>query len=88
LVNTSDSKAILYNDRSVLENHHVASAFAVLSRPECNFIAHLPREDYRQIREMVIELVLATDLQTQHFAILSMFKNKVGDCVIVLNYAI
>ncbi|KAJ3415258.1 cAMP-specific 3',5'-cyclic phosphodiesterase 4D [Chytridiales sp. JEL 0842] len=78
VINTSDQKALLYNDRSVLENHHLASAFSVLARPECNFIAHLPRDDYRQMREMVIELVLATDLQTQHFAILSMFKNKVS----------
>ncbi|KAJ3102429.1 High affinity cAMP-specific 3',5'-cyclic phosphodiesterase 7A [Phlyctochytrium planicorne] len=78
LINTSDPKAVLYNDRSVLENHHVSSAFQVLMAPECNFISHLPRDDYKQIREIVIELVLATDLQTQHFVILSMFKNKVS----------
>ncbi|KAJ3215732.1 hypothetical protein HDU67_010370 [Dinochytrium kinnereticum] len=74
----SDPKAMLYNDRSVLENHHVASAFQILVSPECNFLAHLPKDDYKQIREIVIELVLATDLQTQHFLILSMFKNKVS----------
>ena len=70
--------ALLYNDRSVLENHHLASAFKVLIKPECNFLSHLPKDVYKQIRDIVIELVLATDLQTQHFTILSMFKNKVS----------
>ncbi|KAI8851043.1 hypothetical protein BC829DRAFT_361201 [Chytridium lagenaria] len=78
LISTSDPKAMLYNDRSVLENHHVSSAFQVLTTAECNFLNHLPKDDYKQIREIVIELVLATDLQTQHFVILSMFKNKVS----------
>lgn len=74
-----DSKALLYNDRSVLENHHIAAAFTVLMSPEndCNFLSHLSREDFKNFRETVIELVLATDLQTQHFAMLSMFKNKI-----------
>ncbi|KAJ3192530.1 hypothetical protein HK101_006359 [Irineochytrium annulatum] len=78
LINTSDAKAMLYNDRSVLENHHISSAFRILVSPECHFLANLPKDDYKQIRELVIDLVLATDLQTQHFSIMSMFKNKVS----------
>ena len=30
LVATGDAKAIMYNDRSVLESHHVASAWYLL----------------------------------------------------------
>jgi len=34
LVRTCDKRALIYNDQHVNENHHVAAAFAVLSRPE------------------------------------------------------
>ncbi|KAJ3017004.1 UNVERIFIED_CONTAM: High affinity cAMP-specific 3',5'-cyclic phosphodiesterase 7A [Siphonaria sp. JEL0065] len=78
LVNTSDQLALLYNDRSILENHHVAAAFKILQQPECNFTNKLSKEEYKEFREMMIDLVLATDLQAQHFSILSMFKNKVS----------
>ena len=75
LVNTHDNKAILYNDRSVLENHHLASSFKILDKPENNFVSHLSKADYKAFRESVIEFVLATDL-TQHFTLLSMYKTK------------
>ncbi|KAJ3271429.1 cAMP-specific 3',5'-cyclic phosphodiesterase 4D [Terramyces sp. JEL0728] len=77
LVATSDPKAILYNDKAVLENHHSASSFVVLAKPENNFLAHLTKAEFKSIREIVVDLVLATDL-TQHFALLSMFKSKVA----------
>ncbi|KAJ3146562.1 cAMP-specific 3',5'-cyclic phosphodiesterase 4A [Irineochytrium annulatum] len=77
LVNTYDVRTILYNDRSVLENHHLASAFTVLRKDECNFLAQMPRPEFRALRETVIEMVLATDL-SQHFVIISAFKNKVA----------
>lgn len=62
LVRTSHPRAMLYNDQHVNENHHVTSAFAVLRRPECNFLACLPQADFCQLRNMVIELVLGTDM--------------------------
>ncbi|KAJ1566162.1 cAMP-specific 3',5'-cyclic phosphodiesterase 4D [Cladochytrium tenue] len=77
LVNAADPRAIMYNDRSVLENHHLATAFRVLSRSDCNFMAHFSRDHFKQVREMVIDMVLATDVQSHHFAVLSTFKNKV-----------
>jgi hypothetical protein len=76
LVTTSDSKAALYNDKAVLENHHCASSFAILSKKENNFLAHLTKAEFKSIREIVVDLVLATDL-SQHFTLLSMFKSKV-----------
>nr|KAJ3423179.1 cAMP-specific 3',5'-cyclic phosphodiesterase 4D [Polyrhizophydium stewartii] len=60
LVNTFDPKAMLYNDKSVLENHHVASSFSVLMQPEYNFLSHLSKSDFKAIREIVVDLVLAT----------------------------
>ncbi|KAJ3294990.1 hypothetical protein HDU79_010064 [Rhizoclosmatium sp. JEL0117] len=76
LISTSDHRALLYNDKSVLENHHCASAFEVLSRKECSFLSTLDRSDYKSLRENVVDMVLATDL-AQHFSLLTMFKKKV-----------
>merc|ERR1712125_109673 len=50
------------NDQHVNEQHHVAAAFAVLQRAECNFLAKLPANEYRRLRSLVIELVLGTDM--------------------------
>jgi hypothetical protein len=60
LVSTHDQKATLYNDKSVLENHHSASAFTLLAKPENNFLSHLTKSDFKSFREIVIDLVLAT----------------------------
>jgi hypothetical protein len=37
LVRVSDSLAILYNDKSPMENHHLAAAFNLLSEDDFNF---------------------------------------------------
>ncbi|KAJ3416597.1 hypothetical protein HDV05_000879 [Chytridiales sp. JEL 0842] len=76
MITTVNAKAILYNDRSVLENHHLAASWQILLKDDSNFLAHLTPDTFKQIREQVIEMVLATDL-TGHFAMLSVFKNKV-----------
>lgn len=75
LINTYDTRAILYNDKSILENHHLASAFAILAKEDCNFINSLSKQEFKSMREVVIEMVFATDL-SQHFILLSEFKAK------------
>jgi len=62
LVRTRHDRAMFYNDQHVNEHHHVASAFAVLHRPECNFLSDLPEDDFCELRSLVIELVLGTDM--------------------------
>ncbi|KAJ3220320.1 cAMP-specific 3',5'-cyclic phosphodiesterase 4B [Chytriomyces hyalinus] len=76
LIATADRRALLYNDKAVLENHHCASAFEVLARKECSFLSTLDRADYKSVRENVVDMVLATDL-AQHFTLLTNFKKKV-----------
>ncbi|KAJ3105149.1 cAMP-specific 3',5'-cyclic phosphodiesterase 4D [Phlyctochytrium planicorne] len=76
LIASADRRALLYNDRSVLENHHCAAAFEVLGRKECAFLGGLDRSEYKGVREGVVEMVLATDL-AKHFGILTLFKKKV-----------
>jgi len=72
LIYSENPLAQLYNDRSPMENHHLAAAFALLRRPELNFISHFPRGDKEKLRKTMIELVLATDMK-QHFSIHSQF---------------
>ena len=44
LISTRHPLALLYNNQSVLENHHCATALSLLERPELNFLHRLPRE--------------------------------------------
>ncbi|GBG31910.1 cAMP-specific 3',5'-cyclic phosphodiesterase [Hondaea fermentalgiana] len=62
LVQTQSHLSILYSDRSVLEQHHLAVAFDTLRRPEFNFVADLSNADWVLFRERVIQMVLGTDL--------------------------
>uniref|UniRef100_A0A671XB94 Phosphodiesterase n=1 Tax=Sparus aurata TaxID=8175 RepID=A0A671XB94_SPAAU len=79
LVATSAPQAVLYNDRSVLENHHAASAWNLfMSHPDYNFLANLDHVEFKRFRFLVIEAILATDLK-KHFDFLAEFNAKVGD---------
>ena len=72
------SQALLYNDRSVLENHHAAAAFALLmSDPKYNFLCELETVEFKRFRFLAIEAILATDLK-RHFDLLSEFNAKVN----------
>ncbi|KAK4301693.1 hypothetical protein Pmani_026178 [Petrolisthes manimaculis] len=65
-VMSGSETAILYNDRAVLENHHICAAFRLLHAEEHNVLVNLSREEYREFRSLVIEMVLATDMSS-HF---------------------
>ncbi|XP_073418449.1 cGMP-inhibited 3',5'-cyclic phosphodiesterase 3A isoform X2 [Dendrobates tinctorius] len=81
LVATNAPQAVLYNDRSVLENHHAASAWnLLLSRPEYNFLVNLDHMEFKRFRFLVIEAILATDLK-KHFDFLAEFNAKVNEDV-------
>nr|7KWE_A Chain A, cGMP-inhibited 3',5'-cyclic phosphodiesterase A [Homo sapiens]7KWE_B Chain B, cGMP-inhibited 3',5'-cyclic phosphodiesterase A [Homo sapiens]7KWE_C Chain C, cGMP-inhibited 3',5'-cyclic phosphodiesterase A [Homo sapiens]7KWE_D Chain D, cGMP-inhibited 3',5'-cyclic phosphodiesterase A [Homo sapiens]7L27_A Chain A, cGMP-inhibited 3',5'-cyclic phosphodiesterase A [Homo sapiens]7L27_B Chain B, cGMP-inhibited 3',5'-cyclic phosphodiesterase A [Homo sapiens]7L27_C Chain C, cGMP-inhibited 3' len=81
LVATSAPQAVLYNDRSVLENHHAAAAWNLfMSRPEYNFLINLDHVEFKHFRFLVIEAILATDLK-KHFDFVAKFNGKVNDDV-------
>jgi len=69
--------ALLYNDRSVLENYHAAYAFRLLMRPENNILAKLESSQYDECRRMIIDMVLSTDLQ-HHFEYMGQFKSMLS----------
>ncbi|XP_075213731.1 dual specificity calcium/calmodulin-dependent 3',5'-cyclic nucleotide phosphodiesterase 1-like [Lycorma delicatula] len=66
--------ALIYNDRAVLENHHISSSFRVLREDENNILHNLSREEYREFRSLVIDMVLATDMSS-HFQQIKNMKN-------------
>lgn len=43
--------AILYNDRSVLENHHVSAAYRLMQEEEMNVLINLSKDDWRWVSE-------------------------------------
>lgn len=60
---TDSELALLYNDSSVLENHHLFVAFNLLhNEPECDFSAQFSRTQRQLFRKMVISLVSAGEL--------------------------
>lgn len=75
LVTTTNKLAILHNDRSVLENHHCVQAFKLLQNSENDFVEFLTQVDRQEIRKLVIELVLATDM-ANHVDIMNQFANR------------
>ena len=53
LIATGDVLAVRYNDKSPLENHHAASAFALLQRHDLDLLGHLPQQDRAAFRKQV-----------------------------------
>ncbi|XP_071527973.1 dual specificity calcium/calmodulin-dependent 3',5'-cyclic nucleotide phosphodiesterase 1A-like isoform X3 [Panulirus ornatus] len=76
-VMSGSETAILYNDRAVLENHHICAAFRLLRAEEHNVLINLSREEYREFRTLVIEMVLATDMSS-HFQQIKAMKSMLS----------
>jgi hypothetical protein len=68
LVTTSAHLAIEYNDRSPLENMHLATAFGMMNKSSLNFIERLAPSIQKDIRRLIIAIVLATD-NDRHFSL-------------------
>ncbi|XP_023315953.1 calcium/calmodulin-dependent 3',5'-cyclic nucleotide phosphodiesterase 1-like isoform X8 [Trichogramma pretiosum] len=73
-VMSGSDEALLYNDRAVLENHHISATFRLLKEDDCNILQNLSREEFREFRTLVIDMVLATDMSF-HFQQLKIMKN-------------
>lgn len=54
----SDSElALMYNDESVLENHHLAVGFKLLQEENCDIFQNLTKKQRQSLRKMVIDMV-------------------------------
>jgi 3'5'-cyclic nucleotide phosphodiesterase len=47
----------MYNDESVLENHHLAVAFKLLQDSGCDILQNLTAKQRQNLRRMVISMV-------------------------------
>ena len=65
LINTSSELAIMYNDESVLENHHLAVAFKLLQNSDCDILVNLTKKQRQTLRKMVIDMVSEDSVGTQ-----------------------
>ncbi|XP_013917892.1 PREDICTED: calcium/calmodulin-dependent 3',5'-cyclic nucleotide phosphodiesterase 1A-like [Thamnophis sirtalis] len=73
-IETRSKAALLYNDRSVLENHHLSAAFRLLQDRDTNILDNLTKDEWREFRRMVINIVLSTDM-SHHFQQMKVMKH-------------
>ena len=66
--------ATLYNDVSILENHHAATLFFLIEEEQCNIFENLKGEEYTTMRKCIIENILYTDM-SKHFIFTNELKN-------------
>ena len=75
-VNSGSELAMIYNDKSVLENHHCAKAFRLMRRTNCGVLNNLDAVAVREIRKVMVTSVLATDMAI-HFQMVSDIEKKI-----------
>nr|NVI73097.1 dunce [Cucujiformia] len=76
LINSSSELALMYNDESVLENHHLAVAFKLLQNDGCDIFCNMTKKQRQTLRKMVIDMVLSTDM-SKHMSLLADLKTMV-----------
>uniref|UniRef100_A0A0G4F1I5 PDEase domain-containing protein n=1 Tax=Chromera velia CCMP2878 TaxID=1169474 RepID=A0A0G4F1I5_9ALVE len=76
-LNSGSEIAMMYNDRSVLENFHAAKTFLALKTKGCKMLEHRGTEDQQLARSAIIDLILDTDMKRvgrSHFEFVSSLK--------------
>lgn len=78
MVATRDKIALRYNDKSVLENHHISVAFStMLKSSETRIFENFTNEEFKIMRDNMIDLVLATD-NVRHFSDLNYLTTRIS----------
>lgn len=70
--------AVLFNDRSILENRHVSSVFELMKLKRFNIFSELTEEQRRDIRDTMVDMVLATDMGL-HGKYVAQWKRRIGE---------
>jgi GAF domain-containing protein len=74
-INSGSQLAVTYNDQHVLENHHCSTAFILMRKPKADMLGSLSRDDYKEVRKLIVSCILATDM-AMHFQLLEEFNVK------------
>jgi hypothetical protein len=61
---------MLYNDKSVLEMHHAAYSFRLMSQETMDFNSHFTTANFQRFRKVFVESILATDM-SHHFEMIA-----------------
>ena len=85
-VNSSSGLALRYNDVSVLENHHSATAWKILRTNGADILTSLDKAQFKLCRSLIISSILMTDMGS-HFSLMDNFREVIGKdgAVTVLN---
>jgi hypothetical protein len=75
LVANKDKLAMRYNDSTVLENMHAALLYEIIQSPHCNILSALKPSDWIDLRKLIIDLILHTDM-SKHFETLGQFRSR------------
>lgn len=55
----------MYNDESVLENHHLAVGFKLLHQENCDIFQNLTKRQRQSLRKLVIDMVQPTTFHSK-----------------------
>ena len=66
--------ALMYNDESVLENHHLAVAFKLLQEDSCDIFQNLTHKQRQTLRRMVIDMVSRRSVRIKYKARFSLIR--------------
>jgi hypothetical protein len=70
------TKALRYNDKSVLENHHCAIAFKLLLDPQNDIFELLSEAQYWNVRQIITKMILSSDI-SNHFSLISKLTHSI-----------
>uniref|UniRef100_A0A7S0QT34 Phosphodiesterase n=1 Tax=Pyramimonas obovata TaxID=1411642 RepID=A0A7S0QT34_9CHLO len=65
-VNNKHERAMIYNDLSVNENHHLSLAFKIAQDPACDIFQNMKLPEYKSLRQLLVQMVMGTDM-SNHF---------------------
>lgn len=77
LIAMKHTKALRYNDRCVLENHHCAIAFKLLLDPQNDIFELLSEAQYWNVRQIITKMILSSDI-SNHFKQIMEFKGRLA----------
>ncbi len=61
-INKKTELTLIYNDKSILENHYISESFKVICEVKSNIFSNFNTNEIKLIRKRIISLIIATDM--------------------------